>query len=647
MPFYPHLIQAYATEYINVRFVVRSVFYYIFDNREFVMPLSILKNRRTSIRTKMILSTMLILILTTMVITTISVLSLISQGNLETEQLRQEIYAEKKHHLKNVVDVAYSALLDYYTRISNLDELKNTAREQLEPAVNLAYSVLEYNFHQTKIGTLSRTAAMQKALALIKTMRYRKNDYFWVHNLEPRMIMHPHSTPDLYPEWYEPNGLKTYTDPDGKHVFQDMVDLCKEYGEGFVAYSWEKPDSTSSNPTPKLSFVKLFKPWNWIIGSGVWLEVEENQAKQEAIRLLASLQYDEGNYFWINDTEPKMIMHPNYPPNSYPEWYKPNGLTDYTDKHGTRIFSTFVQLCKQDGSGFLPYYWTKPGAKSNEPAPKLSYVQLFEPWNWIVGSGIYIDDVDTLINQKTTQLTNQIWQIVIQTFIIALIALSGGIVLLIWISNRISRSIRNLVHFAQQVADGYFYRKVHIETSDEIALLAQAVNSMAQTLNRFESEIDKLIQAVVEGHLLQKGQDHTFKGGYHAIIQGINFLMSRMVYHFDTLPVGILILSREGEIRYGNHLAGTIFGLEQDILIGSNCLQLMQPLGTTFQKKILSPVIEEERHLRQEIHISMKGITEPFLCTAFPLKEATNHVVGAFLIWQHRSQQENTPSPTP
>jgi len=113
----------------------------------------------------------------------------------------------------------------------------------------------------------------------------------------------------------------------------------------------------------------------------------EESAKAAAVAALKSLRYEESDYFWINDMNPVMIMHP----------YKPEldgkSLSDYQDPQGKRIFVEFADVVKKQNAGFVHYLWPKPGI--DKPVRKVSYVKGFAPWGWVIGSGIYLDDVDT------------------------------------------------------------------------------------------------------------------------------------------------------------------------------------------------------------------------------------------------------------
>src|SRR5664279_2079679 len=109
-------------------------------------------------------------------------------------------------------------------------------------------------------------------------------------------------------------------------------------------------------------------------------------ARKVAAARISKLRYGNGDYFWINDLGPRMIMHPAKP--------ELNGqdLTDNKDPAGKQIFVEFVNIVKKHGSGFIEYQWPKPG--KDAPQPKLSFVAGFEPWGWVIGTGVYIDDLE-------------------------------------------------------------------------------------------------------------------------------------------------------------------------------------------------------------------------------------------------------------
>ncbi|MHC9542710.1 MAG: response regulator [Vulcanimicrobiota bacterium] len=128
-------------------------------------------------------------------------------------------------------------------------------------------------------------------------------------------------------------------------------------------------------------------------------EISEEEAKALAIDQIKNLRYgpDMKDYFWINDLTPTMIMHP----------YRPdlNGtdISNFADPHGKRLFVEAVKVAKESGSGYIDYMWQwmdDPG----KIVPKISYVRYFKPWGWVIGTGIYIEDVKSEIARVTGHL---------------------------------------------------------------------------------------------------------------------------------------------------------------------------------------------------------------------------------------------------
>ncbi|QMV15787.1 methyl-accepting chemotaxis protein [Vibrio spartinae] len=148
--------------------------------------------------------------------------------------------------------------------------------------IESTYSLLSYYHRLETEGTLTRQVAQQQAQQAIKHLRYGKNDYFWINDLTPTMIMHPFK-PQL-----DGKNLSKAKDPTGKALFLEMVQVAKNQGGGVVHYMWPKPGSETD--VAKVSYVKLFKPWGWIIGSGIYVDdVEQLVAERTTMALWSGL----------------------------------------------------------------------------------------------------------------------------------------------------------------------------------------------------------------------------------------------------------------------------------------------------------------------------------------------------------------------
>ncbi len=162
----------------------------------------------------------------------VAVAMLFMLGLLMIQQVRSDLYKGKQVMTQNIVETA-RGVLTYYQQ-------------------------LEAN------GSMSTAEAQKAAMDQVRLIRYGQNDYFWINDMQPVMIMHP-MKPEL-----EGQDLSNTKDPNGKALFNEMVKVAKLKGAGLVDYQWAKPGE--KNPVPKISYVELFKPWGWIIGSGIYVD---------------------------------------------------------------------------------------------------------------------------------------------------------------------------------------------------------------------------------------------------------------------------------------------------------------------------------------------------------------------------------------
>ena len=116
------------------------------------------------------------------------------------------------------------------------------------------------------------------------------------------------------------------------------------------------------------------------------------EAQQQARNAIRNLRYEYSGYFWINDLETRILVHPIIPE------LEGELQLDYQDSHGQPIFRNFVKVAQESGAGYIHYHWPKPGG--DEPVEKLSYIELYEPWGWVLGSGIYLDDIQTIFRRE-------------------------------------------------------------------------------------------------------------------------------------------------------------------------------------------------------------------------------------------------------
>lgn len=202
--------------------------------------------------------------------------------------------------------------------------------------------------------------------------------------------------------------------------------------------------------------------------------ITREQAQQAAVDAVKQLRYAGEEYFWINDMHPNMVMHP----------FKPEldgtDLTDNADPNGKHLFVEFVNVVESDGAGYVDYMWPKPGF--DDPQPKISYVAGYEPWGWVIGSGVYVDDV------SSAAWSASLW-----------VLAAGGIVILIGLAASwvVARSIRAQLREAKDLlmSNGSSGRLPVGQSRTELEQLYVALNA---TLDRSE-DVTARVRSTVGG----------------------------------------------------------------------------------------------------------------------------------------------------
>jgi methyl-accepting chemotaxis protein len=147
--------------------------------------------------------------------------------------------------------------------------------------VETAFGVLGYFHDQVAAGKMSREEAQTAAKGALKQLRYEEKEYFWINDMGPVMVMHPFK-PKL-----DGKDLAGFADPAGKHLFVEFTKTVKAKGAGFVYYLWPKPGFDA--PVEKVSYVKGFEPWGWIVGSGIYLDDVDRIFRDSLVMLLILL----------------------------------------------------------------------------------------------------------------------------------------------------------------------------------------------------------------------------------------------------------------------------------------------------------------------------------------------------------------------
>ncbi len=203
------------------------------------------------------------------------------------------------------------------------------------------------------------------------------------------------------------------------------------------------------------------------------------QAQAAAKQAIAQLRYGNNDYFWINDAQPAMVMHPMKPD------LNGKDLRSFKDPNGKALFIEMVKVAQQSQQGVVEYQWPKPGAE--QPVDKVSYVKLFKPWGWIIGTGIYVDDVNALVMQRLSSVF--VWVIATLILLIAFASLIGRS-----ITQPCGETLATLKNIAQ--GEGDLTRQLSATGKDELTHIAQAFNLFTGKIRTILQDITPITDSV-------------------------------------------------------------------------------------------------------------------------------------------------------
>ena len=310
-----------------------------------------------------------------------------------------------------------------YINLSRLF-LEDKLNRQLYERTNEAYSTIHglYNLHKDKHSTAEIKTMIKEALRPIRFNNGR--GYYFIVSLK--------GVEELYPVNPKMEGVNLIelTDDMGNKVIQDELEIVTKFGEGFVTDYWHKPEDPNGMIHAKTSYVKIFEPLNWYVGCGEYLDDVQKDIQKEAITAIERVRFEYNGYAFAYTFEGDPIVSNNLQiPNNRNLW-------DTTDVNGVPIIQKMRSLVDNIEGGYLSYQWAKPNTDS--VAPKIVYCKGIHDWEWIVGAGVYLDEIDNEIKEDRAHLHQQLYKKIFSAIFLVLIILT--------ITSVIIRKVTRILH---------------------------------------------------------------------------------------------------------------------------------------------------------------------------------------------------------
>ncbi len=242
-------------------------------------------------------------------------------------------------------------------------------------------------------------------------------------------------------------------------------------------------------------------------GSGKMTTEEAQFAAKEAIR---HTRFEGNNYFWINTLDPVMVMHPIKPE------LEGKNLSASKDVDGKPLFVEFAQVARTSGEGFVQYKWAKQGV--TEPVAKTSFVKLIPEWQWVLGAGLYLDDIEA-------QLAEIFW--LISGIVLAVVL--GSFALVFFLARSVSKPLTKTVEMIEEMEKGRLSKRIGLQQSDEIGQMAQAMDRFADSLqNEVIASLQKLAVGDLRVQVEAKDEQDVIRGTLNKLGSALNDIMGQI-----------------------------------------------------------------------------------------------------------------------
>lgn len=529
------------------------------------------------------------------------------------EYVTEAVYQSEFRHAEDIIkSTLLNVSIEYQSLVFFRDAAIERRKAELQDIVDIAYSIVLMNYRKYKEGGFTEDEAKALSLQQLRGIRYDDGvGYIWVNDTTspvPRMVMHPIMT-ELEgeildnPEFERAQGV-------GNNIFVAFREVCEAYGGGYVDYLWPKPLAEGvSEERAKLSYVSLFDEWDWVIGSGVYIddidkEVEKRFAAvlDELRQTLSEIKIGNSGYVFIISGEREIIIHPSYEGKNVDTLINP--------ETGAPLFDELIAAAK--GSGVHDYMWDKPpGNVGDFRFRKRAYVRHFEPLDWYVCSTVYEDE----LKDPGLELRRKITAISVGVLALALTFAA------IW-SSSIVLPLLKLTAGARAIREsGVDASKIPVGGPTETRELGMVIREMIVSIRTGIAEKEKLMEALEQGNRELSATNLKLESEieeHDKARQELLALRNHQQNILDSMPSILVGVDASGAVNQWNARAADATGKNYDEVRGLPLREVLPELAEEFEKA-RTAVIDGKVEERVRIPRRVNGEIRYENITVYPL----------------------------
>ncbi|MDD2463512.1 MAG: cache domain-containing protein [Desulfobulbus sp.] len=477
----------------------------------------------------------------------------------EAEHLRSIFLDQQKTLIRQEVN----RVVDYiqYQRSTTETALKATIKDRVDQAWTIANTL--YKTYQGKKSSIEIQTMIRETLRGVRFDQER--GYFFIYDMQGTNILLPFS-PEL-----EGRNLLDLRDSEGLYTIRRFIALMQQQNQGYLRWHWYKPGETT-RMSEKIGYSRVFAPFNWWIGTGAYIEDVERKIQAQTLARINTIRYAKDGYIFVYDFKANTLAH-----------YKPENLGvnqwEFRDSNGVPVLQELIRGCRQEKGIFLDYVGTIRPA-TGLPAPKLAYARAIAPWQWMVGTGVYMDEINPVIAEKRAALGTKIRRDLGVIAIILLFSLVGVAFVSRLITARIIANIQGFAAFFERAASGNEQiddQSVHFT---EFQQLAQAANQMVIQRMEAEEAVAELQEQLIRSRKMEALG--VLAGG---VAHDLNNVLSAVVGYPDML---LASLSKDHPQRRA---------IEAIRDSGLKAAEIVQDLLTLARRGVIQPVVVDLNHL--------------------------------------------------
>ncbi len=379
------------------------------------------------------------------------------------QEFHENLECDRIQHiktLKNRIRTRVNRAISYIelTNSQAQTRLRKSIQTCTENAVNQAW-----HLYKTQKNTMTEAALKKLIIELLRPQRFSNgHGYHFITTLDGTAMLFANK-PEL-----EGKNILGMRNPDGQYMVRDMLDIIREHGQGFYEYQSTSPDS-KDNGHSKIAFIKHFKPFDWFIGSSKYTQDVKQSTQDEVINRLALAKFGASGYLFANTKEGDPLFTNGKITRGE------NNIMDLTDPNGVKIIKEQhkVAFANSEG-GFVNYSW--PKLNNDEPTPKIVFMRAFPAWGWVIGSGVYINNIQANLEQQRSLLYKKMSLGLAQIAILFMVTFGITTAISMALSRRLHREI-NLI------TNSFFRARSEEKLLDTDALTLPELRDMAESAN--------------------------------------------------------------------------------------------------------------------------------------------------------------------